>query len=315
MRPVRADRTTRARKQPAPRKPRSGTKRAEPASSFGKRTKKPGPISRTYWRVRGWFNFRRPMMLLGLGLVLLALIAALFVSGTIGRTWRKANDAVSAVVADAGFGISEVHLAGNARTQPDQILAALGFKPGESIFAADLQSARLRLKKLDWVADADVQRRYPDAISVHIVEKLPFALWKSPQGTFYVVERAGGVITGKDVAQFAKLPLLLGDAAPADAADLVDAAEQHRAILARTRAYQRVSQRRWNLILDGNVIVKLPETNWRQELDTLEHMIVDQGVLERSIGEIDLRIHSHYFFGLKGQQAPQPKSNDRGSEL
>jgi hypothetical protein len=43
-------------------------------------------------------------------------------------------------------------------------------------------------------------------------------------------------------------------------------------------------------------------------------MIVDQGVLERSIGEIDLRIHSHYFFGLKGA-APPPKNVDRGREL
>jgi len=199
------------------------------------------------------------------------------------------------------------------RTPPETILAALGFEPGQSIFGADLQSARLRLMKLDWVADADVQRRYPDAISVRIVEKLPFALWKSPSGTVFVVERSGGIITARDVAAFTRLPLLVGDGASAGAADLVDAVAQHRAVAARIKAYQRVSERRWNLILDGNVIVKLPETGWQRELDTLEHMIVDQGILERSVGEIDLRIHSHYFFGLKG--APAPKPVDRGSEL
>jgi cell division protein FtsQ len=312
MRPVRVERSPAKRPAPQSRKSRGG-KRASAAESFGKRAKKPNIFSRLYWSLRGWLNFRRPMLLLGLAALAFALVAVLFVSGTVGRTVRKVNGALDAMVADAGFGISEVHLAGNVRTPPETVLAALGFKPGESIFGADLQSARLRLKKLDWVADADVQRRYPDAISIHIVEKLPFALWKSPLGTVYVVERSGGIITSRDIEPFAKLPLLLGDNASADAADLVDAVAQHRAIAARVKAYQRVSERRWNLILDGNVVVKLPETGWQRELDTLEHMIVDQGILERSIGEIDLRIRSHYFFGLKG--APAPKPVDRGSEL
>lgn len=312
MRPVRVERGPAKRTTPQPRGGR-GTKRASAAQSFGRRAKKPNILSRLYWSLRGWLNFRRPMLLLGLAALAFALVAVLVVSGTVARAVRQVNGALDAMVADAGFGISEVHLAGNVRTPPETVLAALGFKPGESIFGADLQSARLRLKKLDWVADADVQRRYPDAISIHVVEKLPFALWKSPLGTVYVVERSGGIITSKDIEPFAKLPLLLGDNASADAADLVDAVAQHRAIAARVKAYQRVSERRWNLILDGNVVVKLPETGWQRELDTLEHMIVDQGILERSIGEIDLRIRSHYFFGLKG--APAPKPVDRGSEL
>jgi len=311
MRPVRLERAPPSRK-PSPRG--RGGKRAEPQASFGKRRKKPGPISRLYWRLRGWLSFRSPMIALSMSLVGLALIAALFVSGAVARTIGRVERALDGFVAETGFGISEVHLAGNVHTPPETILAALGFQPGQSIFAADLQTARLRLKQLDWVSDADVQRRYPDAISVRLVEKLPFALWKSPSGTVYVVERSGGLITDKDIARFVKLPLLLGDAAPAQAADIVDAVAQHRAIAARIKAYERVSQRRWNLILDGPVVAKLPETGWQKELDTLEHMIVDQGVLERAVDEIDLRIPSHYFFGLKGAK-PEPKHVDRGSEL
>jgi len=311
MRPVRVERAPPSRKS-LPRG-RAG-KRAEPQASFGKRKKKPGAISRLYWRVRGWLTFRKPMIALSSGLLGLALAAALFVSGAVARTIGRIEHSLDGFVADAGFGISEVHLSGNVHTPPETILAALGFQPGQSIFGADLQMARLRLKKLDWVADADVQRRYPDAISIRLVEKLPFALWKSPSGTVYVVERSGGIISDKDVTQFSKLPLLLGDAAPAQAADIVDAIAQHRAVDARIKAYERVSQRRWNLILDGPVVVKLPEAGWQKELDTLEHMIVDQGVLERAVDEIDLRVPSHYFFGLKGAK-PEPKHADRGREL
>ena len=53
-------------------------------------------------------------------------------------------------------------------------------QPGQSIFAADLWSAPARLASLDWIASAEIHRRYPDAIFVTLVEKRPFALWQPP---------------------------------------------------------------------------------------------------------------------------------------
>jgi cell division protein FtsQ len=260
--------------------------------------------------------FRRPVLLLSLGVVLFALIAALFASGVIGRTIHGVNDTVDAVIADAGFGISEIHLAGNNRVAPETILAALGMKPGESIFAAKLGQARNRIMALDWVASADVVRRYPESIFVTIVEKRPFALWQSPElgngrGGVAIVERTGGVITTQGVEKFARLPKLVGPGAPEAAADLVDAVMTHRAVAARVAAYEYVSRRRWNLILNDGVVVKLPETGWQKELDALERLIVDAGVLERDITEIDLRSPTQFFFVLR---SGEKKDVQRGKE-
>ena len=43
-----------------------------------------------------------------------ALIAALFVSGVIGRAVHASDAGCAAVIADAGFGISEIHLPATA---------------------------------------------------------------------------------------------------------------------------------------------------------------------------------------------------------
>jgi cell division protein FtsQ len=115
-----------------------------------------------------------------------------------------------------------------------------------------------------------------------------------------VVERSGGVITAQDIEKFSRLPKLIGPGAPEAAADLVDAVLSHRAVSARIAAYERVSGRRWNLLLNDGVTVKLPENNWQKELDALEHLIVDNSILERDVTEIDLRSPSQYFFVLKG---------------
>jgi cell division protein FtsQ len=162
------------------------------------------------------------------------------------------------------------------------------------------------------VAEADVQRRYPDAINVRLVEKLPYALWRSPDGPVYVVERNGGAITDNGVEKFAQLPHLAGGGAPKLAAEIVDAVAQHRAVAARTKIYQRQSGRRWNLILDDGVVVQLPETGWQKELDMLESLIVDRSILERNLSEIDLRSPRYFFFLLKSGQTSKV---DRGSEL
>jgi len=254
--------------------------------------------------------FRRPILLMSLGLILLAAIAALFASGAVGRTIRGVNNVIDTVMADAGFGISEIHLAGNSRVPPETILAALGMRPGESIFAARLAEARARILALDWIATADVVRRYPDSIFVTVVEKRPFALWQAPQG-LAVVERAGGVITTQGVEKFARLPKLVGAGAPEAAADLVEAVMTHRAVSARVALYEYVSQRRWNLHLNDGVVVKLPETGWKKELDSLEHLIVDSGILERDVTEIDLRSPTQYFFVLRGGEK---KDVPRGKE-
>ena len=286
----------------------SRTAKPAPQRPFGKR-KQPGRIARA-WRVfTGWIVFRKPMLILTGVLMLAALVVALFASGIVGRAAASVDAATTTAMDGAGFSIAQVHLSGNARTPVESIVAALGFKPGQSIFAADLQAARARLKQLPWVSDADVRRRYPDDISVRIMEKLPFALWQAGDGKLWVVERDGGRITTDGIEQFKGLPLLAGDGGAA-ASDIVDAVQLHRATQARVRAFQRVSERRWNLILDDGVVVKLPETDWARELDTLEHLIIDKGILERDVIEIDLRAPAQIFFVLRtGEKKTQTREN------
>jgi len=233
---------------------------------------------------------------------------------------RAIDRTIDTVTADAGFGISEIHITGNRRTPYNQVLEVLAMKPGQSIFSADLWQARDRLAHLEWIASAEIHRRYPDAIFVTLVEKRPFALWQAPinssgdargEALIWVVERNGKLITTHEIDKFRRLPKLVGAGAPEAAADLVDAVAAHRAIAARIAAYARVSMRRWNLILDDGVVVQLPDAGWQKELDALEHLIIDGGILERDITQIDLRSPTHYFFLLKnGEKKDAPRGKE-----
>jgi len=296
------------------RSPSRGVARSPAPQPFGRRGKPPGLVARIGRALVGLFSIRRPVLWLTAGVLALTAIAAFLASGVIGRTVGRTDAAAGALVSDAGFAVSQVHLAGNARTPSRQIVAALGFKPHQSIFAFDLRQARARLMQLPWIADAEVKRRYPDDISVRVVERVPYARWQSPGGLF-VVERDGRPITATGADAFRHLPLILGEGGPVAAALFVEAVARHRAIAARVSGYQYQSGRRWNLLLDDGVVVKLPENGWRHQLDVLDHLIVDKGVLEANIREIDLRSATHYFFVRKNDAAEKDKKAETGSAI
>lgn len=308
---MKAERKSRASERTKPNRRAQSVARAPVERVvLGKRLRRGGILARLWDRAADSGVVRRPIAHLTGALIIASFLAALFAGGYVSGAFRAVGRGTDALVADLGFGISAIALSGNQHTQPSAIIAALGFEPGESIFGADIQGARARLLALDWVADAQVRRRYPDSIGVSIVEKLPFALWQSGND-LYIVERSGRVITKAEASAYPHLPMFIGSGAPGAGAELVDAVAQRRAVLARVKAMERVSQRRWNLLLDDGVVVELPEIGWAKQLDELEHLIVDKGVLEKDIKEIDLRSPDNLFFQLRnsGKQQQPARGN------
>jgi cell division protein FtsQ len=275
---------------------------------FGKRAKfRTDPVSRALRAMIRALDPRRPVFRIVVASLLVGGTIALFAGGYVHRAVAKTSRTAAAVMVDAGFGISAIPISGNRYTPPGEIYRSLGFALGGSIFGADPQQARANLRRLDWVADAEIARHYPDTVYVHVLEKVPFALWQSAVG-LYAVDRGGHPIAQVEAAAFRSLPFFFGDA-PDGAGDLVSAIRAHRAVATRVKGMQRVNSRRWNLILDDGVVVKLPEDDWAREIGTLERLIVEKGVLERDIAEIDLRAHDNYIFVLRHAASPK---NSRG---
>lgn len=250
---------------------------------------------------------RRPVLFLTLILILCTILTGLVAGGHVANAYASLARSTGDAFGKLGFAVSRVALQGNERTPANAIYAALAIREGDSIFAADPALARERLIRLPWVSEAEISRRFPDTISVVIVEKRPFALWKNGADTA-VVERSGAIITRNGLDEFARLPLVIGKGAPAAAAPLLDTIGTNRAVAARLKAAEFVSERRWNLVLEGNVVVKLPEEGWQGQIGELERLIVDKAVLERGVEVIDLRYPDSYIFRLhNGDSRPVPR--------
>jgi len=262
--------------------------------------------------LRGWFGwfgasilFRRPILALTMLLVCGGAVMGLVSGGHLSRL----AGGIESGMASAGFAVGEISLAGAERTSVAEAYAAAGIERGQPIFAVNASDARARLLDLPWVGDAEVRRTLPGTIAIRLIEKRPFALWRSGK-SIVVIERSGDVITGADTGAFDHLPVFAGSGAPEAAAAFLDAVRPHRVVTARLQTIQRMGERRWDLLLAGGVTIRLPEEGWESQLAELEMLIVERAILERDIEMIDLRYPDNYVFRLHNGDS-RPVSRER----
>jgi cell division protein FtsQ len=214
------------------------------------------------------------------------------------------------LVIRAGFGIEEIVVTGNMKTDVAEVFTALALDAPTSILGYDLQAARARIETLNWVHAAELTRVLPDGLSVRIEERQPFAVWQRRQ-LLYVIDRAGRGLDPVGPNDYPGLPIVVGDGAAALAPALLDAVAQFPEIRARLASAQRIGGRRWTLKLRGGPDILLPagapdETaGIAPGLAELDRLMRDERLLERPVLMVDLRLADRVAIRLPAAMAAE----------
>jgi cell division protein FtsQ len=224
---------------------------------------------------------------LGVALALSSWVA----SGGFRDAWSGVEGRLVAWSGQSGLVVRDVLVEGRRRTPVQALRDRLDIRVGMPLLAVDTVAAKERLETLAWVERASVARMLPDAVQVRLLERQPLALWQRA-GRFEVIDRTGAVIEGAlsdHPEDYRNLRVLVGDAAPQDAATLFALLSTEPALSARVVAATRVGGRRWNVHLDNGIEVWLPERDapgaWRVLADEARA----DALLERAVTVIDLR--------------------------
>jgi cell division protein FtsQ len=244
-------------------------------------------------------------------LVMLVGIAAVH-SASPGGSLATLRERLGGATAFAGLRVTDVVIDGRANTPEPLLRAALGVAMGDPILGFSVEMARQRLETLSWVEHATVERRLPGTVVVFLQERRPFAIWQN-QGRFVLIDRTGQVVANQNVAEFRRLPLVVGPGAPVAAATLVDALTDRPDLQQRVAAAVRIAERRWNLHLNNGADVLLPEGHEIAALDRLTKLQQEDDLLDRPLAAIDMRLGDRLVVRLKPDQhtdtaaAPPPK--------
>lgn len=159
-----------------------------------------------------------------------------------------------------------------------------------SSFDLDLEAMRETVVSLDPVKSARLYVRQGNVLQVDVVERIPVVLWRNEQG-LQVLDNEGVLVGPAFVrADWPELPLVVGDGADQhvnEALGLVAAAEP---LAARLRGLVRMGERRWDVVLDRDQRILLPETDAIQALERVIAMDHAVDMLERDLVAVDLRL-------------------------
>jgi cell division protein FtsQ len=212
----------------------------------------------------------------------------LWKSGWVSEKLAVAESAVLTATARGGLVLDDVQIEGRAETSAEAVMKALQARRGMPLLALSPADIKARLETLPWVKSATVERRLPGKLHLQLTEHQPLALWQ--HGTqFSVVGTEGEVIADSDPGRFGHLLLVVGDEAPARAAELIKTLAGEPALRPRVAAAVLVGGRRWNLHLDNGIDVRLPEENAAAAWASLARLEREQKLLEKDLVAVDLR--------------------------
>ena len=204
----------------------------------------------------------------------------------------------------AGFAVEDILVEGRNQTDKDQIVSVLQVETGSPILAFNPHDALKRLGDISWVKSGVVERRLPSTIFVRLYEREPIALWQNNK-IIKLIDREGHVLRDLGKDESPNLPLVVGEGANTHAADLIAQLLQYQSILTPLKAAVRVSDRRWDLHLINDIVVKLPEENLGDALDRLHKAITEQQIMERNIVGLDLRLPGRMIIETNDPIEPQ----------
>lgn len=210
-----------------------------------------------------------------------------------GGHWPAIGEAAQALGDDAanglGMRVQAVRLAGNRQLTEHEILDLAGISPRTSVLFFDPLAARERLKASPWIAQATIQKLYPDQLMIKVVEREAFARWQNG-GRIRLIAADGAVLSDRLDERFAHLPLVVGPGAQHAARDIVAALAAQPVIASRVAAATLVAERRWTLVMTNGVDVRLPDQGLDRALAQLARLDADKRLLSRDVEHIDLRV-------------------------
>ncbi len=234
--------------------------------------------------------FRR-IVRVGLPVAAVALGMGLWALSPANRATLSAQVATirAEIVSRPEFMVSGIEILGAdaALTQAVAGLVTVSFPV--SSFDLDLDLLHADVSALSAVKSATVAIRPGGVLQVAVTERQPVAVWRHSDGLRLI--DAEGVLTGMimDRADRPDLPLIAGDGAMeviGEALALFTAAEP---VGERVRGLVRMGKRRWDLVLDRDQRILLPE---QAPVAALEHVLAlhqVQGLLERDVTVVDMR--------------------------
>lgn len=187
------------------------------------------------------------------------------------------------------FMVSMVAIDGATPPLAQAIRQTLALKLPQSSFDLNVSALRAKVDALDAVAAADVEVAAGGVLKITIIQRVGVIVWRTANG-IEMLDATGHRVAGLvDRDARADLPLIAGAGADKAVPQALELLKIAGPLSARIRGLVRVGERRWDVVLDRDQKIELPEVDPAEALERVIALDHAQKLLERDITVVDMR--------------------------
>lgn len=271
---------------------RRGTARARYREELRREKRDPAPSRLAYRVERLWLTpgFRRAVRVwLPSALILGALVLWLSDGGRRAEMQARLATLRESIENRPEFMVSLMAIDGASEPVAEAIRGMLPVTLPASSFRIDLAALRATIAQIDAVASAELRIRKGGVLQVTVAERVPAVLWRRG-GSLEMLDATGHrVATLLDRSARPDLPVIAGEGAETRVAEALAILDVARPVQARIRGLVRMGERRWDLVLDRDQRILLPETDPESAIRRVIALDQAEDLLGRDLVVVDLR--------------------------
>jgi cell division protein FtsQ len=178
-------------------------------------------------------------------------------------------------------------------------IAAFVDLPANSL-EVDVSAVRDRIEGLAAVERARVRALPSGVLDIRAIERIPVVLWRSERGLELL--DGGGVRVAEVDSRLrrADLPLIVGAGAELRVPEALKLLAAAAPVAERIRGLVRVGERRWDLVLDRDQVIRLPEEGPEAALGRIMALHMSEQLLDRNLTVADMRDPRRVMLRLSG---------------
>jgi len=227
----------------------------------------------------------------GVPIMLVAIIAVTWFSNPANQAMldERVEAAKIAVQNRPEFMVNSMEITGADAALTAQVEEVLPMILPASSFSLDLEDMRATVASLNAVADARVVLGEGGVLNVAVTPRQAVALWRDGQ-TLKLIDHEGifaGVVATR--GDRLDLPLIAGIGAQAHIGEALALFRATGPLAPRVRGLVRMGERRWDMVLDRNQRILLPQGDARAALDRVIALSQAHELLERDVAVVDMR--------------------------
>ena len=159
-----------------------------------------------------------------------------------------------------------------------------------SYFDLDIKYLHKVLNDIPAVASAAIKVTVSGVLQIDISERIPAFIWRKDDVISVIDEKGEFIRLATSRLDYPELPLVIGEAANLSIADISSLMEDNQYFLEQVRAFVRVGERRWDLVLDNNLRIMLPQAEFLAAFDRLMLMSQSGSLFSNQLSSIDMRL-------------------------